>query len=252
MTDTIVLQWKFEPPDYFEEDEIDLGQDGYSFIIKKGEAEARIAPGCTVRESDLHERLTSRFLAIQALTHNSFKLSKPSKIKLSPEGKVTHCLSGEDIEVLTALSSPDLATYDAQGNPVNDTLQERRKLKRTIAALADVSVNDGLAMSLLQIYEKALKDPDNEFVHLYEIRDALVDGLGNKARQVLGIKKSDWNMFGDITCERPVLQGRHRGRHIANCDTPLREATYEEKEQVRGISFRMIEQYLKYIATNSK
>jgi hypothetical protein len=60
-----------------------------------------------------------------------------------------------------------------------------------------------------------VRDPDNEFVHLYEIGDAIAKHLGgqNAAEKMLRIDHHDWSRFGDLTNNQPLQQSRHRGKH---------------------------------------
>lgn len=68
----IVLEWRFSPPDDFEE-QINLKRDDYELIIGRGEAQAKIRAEVYARiptmEEDLHEALNNRFLGVQLLTH---------------------------------------------------------------------------------------------------------------------------------------------------------------------------------------
>jgi pimeloyl-ACP methyl ester carboxylesterase len=83
------------------------------------------------------------------------------------------------------------------------------------------------------------KDPDNELVHLYEIRDALTERLPD-ARTKLGITRSEWSRFGQLANDEPLRQGRHRGTNVGN----LRDATEGELQEARRIARKMIEAYL--------
>ncbi len=79
MNDIVVLEWKFSPPDYFEE-VIRIDRKKYSIIIENGRIEARIDPTAYDQEhkmrDELHEALNDRFLGVQLLTHKQYELSK--------------------------------------------------------------------------------------------------------------------------------------------------------------------------------
>ena len=86
-------------------------------------------------------------------------------------------------------------------------------------------------------------DPDNELVHLYEIRDALQDKFGGKnpACYELGLNLVDWGRLGDLANNRK--QGRHRGQQVG----ALHDATNEELNEARTIARKMILGYLEFL-----
>ncbi len=75
--------------------------------------------------------------------------------------------------------------------------RDRIEEKKRVAELVSCSSGDALLMSLLQSQNTAINDPDNELVHLYEIRDALSKKFGDqgKAQKVLGITGIQWSRF---------------------------------------------------------
>ena len=93
---------------------------------------------------------------------------------------------------------------------------------------------------MLDSYSRAVEDPANESIHLYEIRDALAAHYTShrKARAALGIEPGEWDRVGVLAIVEPILQGRHRG-HSGN----LRPATHEELLEVRQIVRRWIETF---------
>jgi hypothetical protein len=93
-----------------------------------------------------------------------------------------------------------------------------------------------------------LREPGNELIHLYEIRDALSTKFGGERgvrAALLGISSSDWSMLGRLANDEPIRQGRHRGHHAG----ALRGATETELAQARAIARRMIDAYLRYLET---
>ena len=101
---------------------------------------------------------------------------------------------------------------------------------------------------MLKSYDSAVSDPNDEFVHLHEIREAVSKKFRNEknAKSKLNITKTEWSDFGLITCTKPLLQGRHRGKNAGN----LRQASLSELETVRKIAFKIIENYLIYLEDN--
>ena len=107
--------------------------------------------------------------------------------------------------------------------------------------------SDATLASLLRSNDAAVRDPGNELVHLYEIRDALsVEFGGHKqARSRLGISSADWSRFGLLCNNEPLRQGRHRG----NTGAALRDATDSELMDARRIARDMVEAYLSHLDT---
>jgi hypothetical protein len=90
-----------------------------------------------------------------------------------------------------------------------------------------------------------VRDPNNELVHLYEIRDALSVKFGgdNSARAAIAITASQWSRLGQLCNNDPLRQGRHRGK----TGEALRDASEGELVEARGIVRAMIEAYLQYL-----
>ena len=78
-------------------------------------------------------------------------------------------------------------------------------------------------------------------VRFYEIRDGLVARFGSETnvRKTLDISKHEWDTLGRLANGEPILQSRHRGRHVPN----LRDATEEELSQARAAARLMMEKY---------
>lgn len=94
----------------------------------------------------------------------------------------------------------------------------------------------------------SVRDPDDEFVHLYEIRDALQKKFGNrkKAFKELGITDKEWKVIGDLADNQPLEQGRHRGKFVG----VLRAAKRSELDAARKSAADFIEKYLIYLEKN--
>ena len=72
---------------------------------------------------------------------------------------------------------------------------------------------------MVDSYVKAMQDPANELVHLFEIREAAWKHFGKKeaaVQKAFGIDKSKWRDFGwselgRLANDASLRQGRHRG-----------------------------------------
>ncbi len=204
MEDIVVLEWKFSPPDYFEEP-IHIKRDDYVMTISNGTVEARIRPEIYDKDQSMRDRLHSslndRFLGVQLFSHKPYELSKASIYRLHPDGRKDITIFPEPIVITLSMGEPDIIVKDKDGNVISDSRHERIQKKQKLAELAEkYRQKDSCVASLLNSYDKAVNDPDNELVHLYEIREAIEKRFGGKsaARSALGITGTQWSRLGNL------------------------------------------------------
>ncbi|MBK8903118.1 MAG: hypothetical protein IPM53_18160 [Anaerolineaceae bacterium] len=245
----VVLEWTFTPADYFE-DEIRIHRKEYEMVIGGGKVEAKIAPqvydGNPAMRDELHNALNARFLGVQMFSHKPYDLSKPSLSRLHPDGRRDVTVFVNPVNIKFTVNPVDFIARDKDGNVISDTKRERIEKKNQLADLAEkYRDNDMTAASMLNSYNSAVNDPDNELVHLYEIRDALAKKLGGKTTTLrrLGISEPTWNRLGSLANTEPLKQGRHRGSHSDH----LRDATEAELNEARSIARLLIETYFAYL-----
>jgi hypothetical protein len=247
---TVILEWQFSPPDYFEEP-ITISRKDYVMVIDSGHVKATIASAVydadpTMRTS-LHEALNDRMHGVQLLSHRPFDLSKPTVIRLHPDGRRDISVELEGAQVNVSGGVLDVRVIDKDGNVVSDSKRDRIEQKKNLAELVSTyRAGDVLLTSLLNSYDAGVRDPDNELVHLYEIRDSLSEHFGGKAlaQSTLGLSSPEWSRLGQLCNDEPLRQGRHRGQSIG----VLRDATEAELTEARGIVRGMIEAYLRHKA----
>jgi len=248
-----MLEWTFSPPDYFEEP-IHITRDQYEMTIGNGKVEAKVNDVIYEENPEmrnqLHEALNDRFLVIQFLTHNPYELSKSSVCKIHLDGHKDLFVFAETGRIEIRADNVDLVVRDKDGNIVGDTRRERIDKKRTIAELEEKHRTNPILKAILNSYNMAVIEPDNELVHLYEIRDALAKELGGEdnTKNILGISNTDWGDFGLLANNLPVKQGRHRGKHVG----ALRDATHEELINAREFSQKLILSFLDYLENQVK
>ena len=139
---------------------------------------------------------------------------------------------------------------DKDGNIVSDSKKDRIEKKKNLAELVATHHADNVLAVLLKSHSASVHDPNNELVHLYEIRDALSMRFGkaNVTKTKLSITSSQWSRFGLLCDNLPLNQGRHRGKFVG----ALRDASESELTEARRIALAMIEGYLQYLETTSK
>ena len=249
MEDIVVLEWKFSPPDYFEEP-IHIKRDDYVMTISNGTVEARIRPELYDKDQSIRDRLHSslndRFLGVQLFSHKPYELSKASMYRLHRDGRKDVTIFPEPILITVSMGEPDIIVKDKDENVISDSRQERIQKKQELAELAEkYRQKDPFLASILHSYNEAVNDPDNELVHLYEIRDAIAKHFEGElaAKSVLGISGTQWSRLGKLANDEPLKQGRHRGKNPG----VLRDATEGELREARSITRNLVEAYLDYL-----
>jgi len=249
MRAVVVFEWSFTPPDYFEVP-IEIVRDDYTLTIAHGRVEARLDSAAyeanpSIRQT-LHEGLNDRFLGVQLLTHRAYKLSPSTMTRVHPDGRKDVFFEAEPGRYVITGHPVDLQVRDKDGNIISDSKRDRIEKKSSLADLVSTyRASDETLASLLRSYDAAVRDPNNELVHLYEIRDALSVKFGGDkgARSALSISSADWSRFGLLCNIEPLRQGRHRGKKGA----ALRDATESELVEARRIARGMIEAYLLHL-----
>ena len=249
MENIVVLEWTFTPPDYFESP-LQITGDNYEMVIDAGKVEARIPPEVYASTADmrdqLHNALNDRFRGVQVLTHRPYQLSKASMYRLHPDGRKDVTIFAETGRITVHGYPVDIILKDKDGNVISDTRGERIATKQRFSELAEVhGRNDPLVPGLLESYAAAVNDPEDELVHLYEIRDALARHFGgeHEARNALSVSHRKWSRLGQLANAEPIEQGRHRGQNTG----ALRPATKDELTESREIARELIESYLEYL-----
>jgi hypothetical protein len=246
---SVQLEWKYFPESYLEEP-ILIEFEGGRLDIKDGVAVAALNPEMFHANESIREELTkkieSRLYAVQIMTHDDFELSKASRTDIREDGKKNYFLEVEPFVMTTCFWVVDIVVHDKDGNVVSDSKRERLDKQHTFAALVDkYRAHDATLDHMLKSYQQSVKDPKDELVHLYEIRDSLCSKFGSKdnAIRALGVTKAEWNEIGKLANTLPLKQGRHRGQSVG----ALRDAEPAELEMARKSVADLIEKYLEFL-----
>ncbi|HNW02723.1 MAG TPA: hypothetical protein PKH04_11685 [Burkholderiaceae bacterium] len=245
----VQLEWKYSPETYLEEPILISFEEG-DLEIKDGLAIAKIVPDLYHLNSSLREELTrqieNRLHAVQIMTHKDFELSKPSRTEIREDGSKNYFLEVDSCVMTVSSGTVDLVVKDKDGNAVSDTKRERLDKQKRFANLADKHrKSDATLDQMLKSYQKSVKDPENELVHLYEIRDSLSERFGSKSSAIkkLSITSNEWDEIGKLANNLPLKQGRHRGKAVG----ALRDAELTELEKARKSVANLIEKYLEHL-----
>jgi hypothetical protein len=243
------FEWTFSPSDYFE-DVVDVAQDDYVMTIANGKVKAMVDSAVFERSPFVREQmeksLNDRFMAVQLLTHRPYQLSKSSRTRVHDDGHRDAFIECEPGHIVLTGGIVDITVTDAHGNVISDSRRKRLQRKRDLSELvARHRGTDQFVDIMLKSYDAAVRDPQNELVHLYEVRDAISSRFGGKSASLaaLGISATDWSRIGQLCNDEPLRQGRHRGE----AGLALRDATESELTEARSIARSFLEAYLNYI-----
>lgn len=246
MSNRYYFKWTFTPADFFEHG-VEILRDDYKLIIGPGQAEASVEEETyesnpEIRET-INQNLNDWLLGAQIASFRAYELSDPTKTLVHADGQLG--LFIEPKPGLFELSgyAPRIQIKTPDGSVVYDSGRDQfdhtSRLSELVAAHKS---NDETLASLVRSYDRAVRDPQNELVHLYEIRDALAARFGGKvgALAATNISASHWSRLGQLCNDQPLRQGRHRGK----TGFALREATEAELREAREIARSMLELYL--------
>lgn len=229
------VTWSYEALDFFE----------VPYEATRGDTHLRIESDTAVltinggRPSEEEERVlldwVNSVLQIRALqTGKQYTLHPDPNVVEYRDGK-RHIFMRLGLGVVAVMGgSADFVRTDSSGNVVADTRAERIAAQRSeLDDLATKAKKNVALRKMLDSLAIALREPDSEFVRLYEIRDALQSHYGTdaKARQALNFSNAEW-LFGFLTNSPEIVEGRHRGRHFGE----LRRASAEERAPSRSWS----------------
>lgn len=253
MSPVEIFEWEFSPADYFEES-FNVVRDEYSLSVRPGKAEARVSAELYASDPTIRQRiqasLNDHLLGVQLLTFRPYTLSSARRTREHPDGRRDTFIELEGISVIAMGGSVDCRITAADGTVLADTKADRIAEKRVLAErIAKYRPSSPTLASMLSSFGAATRDPQNELVHLYEVRDALSSELGGKtgAMRTLGIPAATWSRLGQLCNDEPLRQGRHRGKGGAS----LRDATDAELSEARELARSMLRAYVNLLATQS-
>jgi hypothetical protein len=248
MTERTEIEWMYKPADLFEAPYRQAGS-GFVLSLDAGRAVATLSAAQDPVPSDVEERvrrlLESVCLVRQLQLHRQFSLEGPRIFQHEAGRKNISIRLGGAAVVMTA-GHVDVLVTDSSGKVVRDSKAERvsREVQELDSLTAKLAQSATLR-SLFESYSRAVADPDDELVHLYEIRDGLLRHYGNEqsARNALGINKTEWQRLGVLANVEPLDEGRHRGKHSAG----RRPASVAELREARELARRCIEAFAQAI-----
>jgi hypothetical protein len=253
MTPALELRWTYSPEEFFEEP-LAFRLLGCEITINPGIVVATINLSTLESDPKLRSRVeahvTNTFLGVQVQSHVRFELSKPTVAHLNADGSKGIVIECEPGHLVWRGHKADLR-YTRSDGVVVDTRDERVRQKRTFGQFAaSLAPKDQTLSRMLKSYDAAVRDPADELVHLYEVRDSATARFSSEAAAIstLQICRKDWSRLGRICNELPLKEGRHRGKAAAT----LRPATEEELMEARDLTAAVIQAYMSFVRVSSE
>ncbi len=249
MPERTELQWDYKPDSYFEAPFSRDVPGLYRLDVEQGKVRMTLIDASPSLDATFLEEAERSvrvvFDAMQVVTHQPYELSGPKCHHFTGDGKESVVVYLKGVMAGSAVMRGDLTIKDASGRVVHDSKAERIARQRAFVEAVSKYENDKLLAALRTSYCAAVKDPSDEFVHLYEVRDALARRFGgdHKARRILGIVRGSWSQIGYLAGEARLSQGRHRGDSLG----ATRPATAEELDEARTLTRSLIEAYIRYL-----
>jgi hypothetical protein len=253
MISDIVLSWQYEPIDYFD-DKLHFDFNGFKIEVSSGLINAEITSFDITNLSTLQKSLIvaieSPFIARRIIYDKEYSIGIATTTFKNKYGVSGAYISVPNATICIKAFPPEIMLIDANGVVLSDTKKDRDNQEAALRELLLTNMSKDRALRrMVKSYLTAMSDHSNELLYLYEIRDAASEIFqgAHKARKRLCVPESDWQYLGKIANESPVLEGRHRGKHLDD----LRSATHEEKIRARGIALDIIIKYINIINGSS-
>jgi hypothetical protein len=232
------LEWTYNPAGFFEVPYEKTTPDFHA-LINDGKVvvtlTAPIDPVPDHLELRIQKLLEGIFLVRQLQIHQKYALHGPTTHQYLG-GRTNVSIRAAGTVVATGFGRADIVVSDATGKILRDSKAERIAEHQQMLDVVAPKLADSTALrTLIESYSRSVSDPEDELVHLYEIRDALSQHYGGErqAREVLGISQKDWQRLGFLANVEPLEQGRHRGKHLANRRVASSGELQEARELVR-------------------
>ena len=244
------IEWPYSPATFFER-AIRLETPAYTLEIADGYAVAFLTipqePVPDELRDTIADRITAEFDAQLPVKHMDYRLEAPRTEQYYPDGRKGVAIHLQSSITVTGQLNPDIVVKAGTGAVLRDTRAERLAGEGAFrAVVVEAMPRDPLLGELLTSYRAAVRDPPDELVHLYEIRDALKKRFRSSTNTIeaLGISRATWDRFGHLANGEPLDQGRHRGSHAGR----NRPASRSELAEARELARALILAFAKYLS----
>lgn len=253
MRDFTQITYTFEPAKAVES-ELSIVGEGFEFLISNGKIEAKLDQEIlTARKSlrnEFEEMLRHTLIGFEVAAHLPIVISAPNVIEVRADGSKTTVIEAKPGVAIADGWPADISGALRDGTVVDSAKARISEQQHFSSNAARYASNDLTFARMLRSYSAAVHDPEDELIHLYEIRDALQTHFGKKKKALseLDIHDEQWKRLGDISNDLPLTQGRHRGQNASG----LRAATEDELNEARRIARSLIKAYIQFLSKSPK
>lgn len=248
------MEWTYTPPDLFELPYVEHDQQ-YQLTAADGRIQVIFVEPQADRHSSivqlLRERVRTLVQAMGVSRHVPASVTAPTTTQLYDDGPPERFLEVEAVEAIGVSDlHADFQIHNAAGELVADSKAECvAQHQRRTEAVARHAATDRVLAAMVESAKAAVRDPANELLHLYEIRDALATRFGGEpgASTALGLGTGIWTTLGRLANQPELQQGRHRGRALGE----TRAASDDELRAARDAALAMIDAYLAWLDQDS-
>jgi len=239
------LVWLYSPLDFFEAP-YECEAVAYRIAIDAGKVTVSLEMPMDPLSDAIRRESTTEverlFKVRQLRAHRTFQLDGPVINQIRLDGSKSVAVAVAFAAVGVSVGRADFILRDSSGVVLQDSRADRiREDTVSLNAMTPKLARSPLLGTLIESYGAAVRDPGNELIHLYEIRDALAGHFGGETatRHALRITKKSWNRLGALANDEPLKEGRHRGQHAS----ALRPASEDELREARTIARGWIEAF---------
>jgi hypothetical protein len=255
-----IIEWSYTPYDFFEQStSFSLTVRGRDYTLLVGSGKAKVAIGLEFYVSEefrktgrsilneLTMEVDRRCRGVELWNFVPYHLSAPNII-LPPNYQGSRVLFAEPATMY--LGTGNVVLHALQGSGwLQQRLSEMRYFAEFVARyIGRHSTVDKMFLSL----RAASRDPENEFLHLYEVLDALNAYFPSRSKKQIcteiGLDHDIvWKRLGNITNDKKYKQSRHRGSHSGESVN----ASNGLLEEARKLARKVIVTYVNYLESKS-
>jgi hypothetical protein len=233
------LEWTYSPPQFFPPGDFTTS----AGTVRLAEGKAILMLGAPIDPvppdvfAGAMRAVNALFLAQSVATRQAYTLAeRPNTIQTADDGSRVICAVASSHLRITC-HAPDFVLTGPDGI-VRDTKVEREASQTSMLSdLATKIPRSATLADICQSYRRAIENPANEFVYLFEIIDRLKLHYGGREESAIAAldRRSAWKALGKLSNSAPVAQSRHRGSH----DSPSL-ATEQELQTARAAALELI------------
>lgn len=249
--EAIHLEWVYTPTS-FVENPIERTQSGCSYSIGEGIVAMTVSvSGFSSIEAArcfADEMIKRELDAIKIQRHLKYDLQLRSRLNIMQDGTNVQVVEIEPARFNFSIGGCDISLFDENGKVISSTRQDRLNQQEQLSNISEKYKGNQVTTQMLQSYSASVDDADNEFVHLYEVYDALkvIARLKNNRRisETIAVEENVISDFINLTNNKCIRQARHRGQAPKE---NRRDASQDELAFVRKTAIQMIIGYAEYL-----